>query len=266
MAFDPSNPNLAIWLAAEPTDPAHTKGFKRGGGFSGTSLNATYVMKRLTDMFGPVGEGWGYRIVSMREVTGAPIFATVGGEPSPGDVIGHEMVQVCEIEFWWRRPDGKGGYAPSVASFSQVGQTMMVEWSRKYKSFSTDEEAWKKSLTDAITKAASHLGVGADIHLGLFDDNKYLARRREEAEAEQAALDHGPALKEADEVIELLATVNAEAFAELEQRARTLVDPVKAADPAKLKAMVDAIKAAMKRLGVQPPAKAKASAPADEAA
>jgi hypothetical protein len=39
----------------------------------------------------------------------------------------------------------------------------------------TDEEAPKKSLTDALTKALSMWGFSADVFLGLYDDNKYVA-------------------------------------------------------------------------------------------
>ena len=37
-----------------------------------------------------------------------------------------------------------------------------------------DDEAPKKAMTDALTKAFSHLGLNADIFLGKFDDNKYV--------------------------------------------------------------------------------------------
>ena len=37
-----------------------------------------------------------------------------------------------------------------------------------------DDEAPKKAMTDAMTKAFSHLGVSADVFLGLFDNNKYV--------------------------------------------------------------------------------------------
>jgi hypothetical protein len=260
-ALTEGNPNLDIWLAEEPTDPKHTKGFKKGGGFSGTALNATYVIKRLTALFGPVGEGWGYRVVSAREVTGAPIWP----EGDPGNVIGHEIVQVTEIEFWWRRPiQGQPLHSAPVCSFSQVGQTMLVEYSRKYKTFSTDEEAWKKSLTDAITKAASHIGIGADIHMGLFDDNKYVAARREEVEDEATSEALAQAVRAAASVIEGLASAEDEAgFRKHEATARGLVDALKA-DPAELKKLTDAVKAAMKRLGLAAP-KPKAQQPAEPA-
>jgi hypothetical protein len=38
-----------------------------------------------------------------------------------------------------------------------------------------DDEAYKKAYTDALGNAWKFIGVAADIHMGLFDDNKYVA-------------------------------------------------------------------------------------------
>ena len=37
-----------------------------------------------------------------------------------------------------------------------------------------DEDAYKKCVTDGITKCLSYLGFNADVFLGKFDDNKYV--------------------------------------------------------------------------------------------
>ena len=39
-----------------------------------------------------------------------------------------------------------------------------------------DDEAPKKAMTDAMTKALSHLGVSADVFLGMFDNSKYVEK------------------------------------------------------------------------------------------
>ncbi len=46
----------------------------------------------------------------------------------------------------------------------------------------TDDEAFKKAFTDAVTNALKLIGVGADVHMGLFDDSKYVASLRETRE------------------------------------------------------------------------------------
>ena len=45
---------------------------------------------------------------------------------------------------------------------------------------SLDDEAPKKAMTDALTKAMSHLGMSADIFLGKFDGNKYVQTKTQE--------------------------------------------------------------------------------------
>ena len=46
-----------------------------------------------------------------------------------------------------------------------------------------DDEAPKKAMTDALTKAFSHLGVSADVFLGLHDSSKYVNDLKKEIEA-----------------------------------------------------------------------------------
>lgn len=197
MAYDTSNPNLTLWLRMEPTDPAITKSFKRGGGFSGTAINATHVMKRLTEAFGPVGHGWGYAVLADDVVQGGPIYT----EGNPRVLLGHESVQRTRIQFWYLL-DGKRG------EFHQMGQTTYVGWRKPNQTrggyFETDEEAWKKSLTDAITKAASHIGIGSDIHMGMFDDNKYVNDRQAQEIETKAANDRNSEETELARAIETL--------------------------------------------------------------
>ena len=50
-----------------------------------------------------------------------------------------------------------------------------------------DDEAPKKALTDAMTKAFSHLGVSADVFLGMFDNSKYVAAMKEKFNGTTAA-------------------------------------------------------------------------------
>lgn len=143
--------NLKLWNAVQATDPKYTKGFSRSGGFKGTAINATYQIRRATEQWGPIGGKWGCSIVSSDFIPGAD-----------GDVV-----HVALIDFW--HPDGK---------FQTFGQTTFVGKNKNGKF--TDEEAPKKSLTDAITKALSMLGFSADVHLGLFDDNKYVNDMKEQ--------------------------------------------------------------------------------------
>ena len=167
-----ANANLDLWNSVQETDPKYTKSFSRSGGFKGTAINHTYQQKRATETFGPKGIGWGSTVLDEKYVDGAPLL-------HEKQVIGHERVHVLRIELWYKFGDKRG----SVQAF---GQTTFVG-SNKH-GFYTDEEAPKKSLTDAESKALASLGFSADVHLGLFDDNKYVSDLKAKSdEAEKAA-------------------------------------------------------------------------------
>ena len=54
--------NLKLWNELKPVNKEHTKNYKRAGGFSGTMIDAQWRLRRMTELFGPVGQGWGYDI------------------------------------------------------------------------------------------------------------------------------------------------------------------------------------------------------------
>lgn len=156
--------NLQIWNRFTDIDPKFTKPIT-GKPYKGTSPNPHYVIKCLTEMFGPVGQGFGWEVVAE------------GFQP-----MGDELLHWCRIRFW--HGDGKG--------FDAYGQTKAVMKTRN--GIMTDEDAPKKSLTDAITKAAAQIGVASNIFLGRWDDNKYVAEvnskfREDEKGDDPAAFD-----------------------------------------------------------------------------
>lgn len=236
--MDASNPNLALFLREMPTTTewqgeATTKPFKKTGGFSGTSLDAMYVVARLTAAFGPVGIGWGYEVKSERDLV-LP--------PSPdGKVRGTHF---AVVRFWYKH-DGQTG------SFEEIGGTPITGYG--------DDDAGKKSVTDAITKAASRIGIGADIHLGLWDDNKYVTKREEETRHAQrmtAAKAKGALRADARKVRELLdGAVDPETYTEGRRQAIELRPKLEAQD---LGDEIDALGKALEdaRARCAPPARA----------
>jgi hypothetical protein len=175
--------NLRIWDALGRTDPKHTKQFSRAGGFKGTAVKPIWITKRLTEQFGPAGIGWGVN---------EPSFQVV---PCEGEVLVY-----CTVSAWhgdrsnvlW----GVGG--DKVQAKRQSGAFC-------------DDEAFKKAFTDAIGNAFKSIGVGADIHMGQFEDAKYVAEvGREFAANEQPANDK--ALPRPDQTVAL------PAVSELDQR------------------------------------------------
>jgi hypothetical protein len=164
MATLPSDSNMAIWSQVEMTDPSKTKPFNRQGGFRGTATNATFLAMRATELFGPWGTGWGWTVLDERYVEGHAF-----------DERNRAVVHVLKIRFWYVHNGQRG-------ESEHYGQTMFV--GKTSSGLFTDEEAPKKSLTDAMSKALSMLGFAADIHMGLFDDNKYVNDAREKFAAE----------------------------------------------------------------------------------
>lgn len=138
--------NTALWDKLGKTDPSHTKQFKRAGGFSGTAIKPMWSYRRMTEEFGPCGVGWGIF---------APSFQVVPA--------GEEILVYCTVAVWHgnREQTAFGVGGDKVVGKNKFGLT-------------TDDEAFKKAFTDAVTNALKMIGVGADVHMGMFDDNKYV--------------------------------------------------------------------------------------------
>ena len=160
--------NLEIWNQVEQTDHSATKKAKVNG-MDITSINGTSVVKKATEIFGPVGIGWGYKIVEEHFKPGAPIVVA--------DKVFHELMHTIKIQVWYKQNDEKHtvthyGHTPYVRS-TQHG-------------LKTDFDAPKKSLTDALKKALSMLGFNADVFLGMWDDQNYVQAAQLKETIEQA--------------------------------------------------------------------------------
>lgn len=147
--------NTKLWDLLGRTDPKHTQQFSRSGGFKGTAIKPMFSYRRMTEEFGPCGKGWG---------VGEPSFQIVPGPEG-------EMLVFCTASIWYRHEEAECRVY-GVGGDKAVGKN-------KY-GLQTDDEAFKKAFTDAVTNALKLIGVGADVHMGLFDDNKYVNTMREE--------------------------------------------------------------------------------------
>lgn len=161
-----SNTNKSLWQRAFTTDPRAVKPIT-GKQYKGNSPKPYWIVERLTDEFGPCGIGWGFNILGER-------FERFGE---------HESLHVAIVRLWYVM-DGKRG------EFEQVGQTRASYMSAAGK-FIVDEDAPKKSVTDALVKCASYLGFAGDIFSGMWDDSKYVeqaGREWRERDAEAAKM------------------------------------------------------------------------------
>ncbi|WP_016744364.1 hypothetical protein [Rhizorhabdus wittichii] len=141
--------NLRIWNAVCKTNPAHTKHVNQRGGF--TAVSANYQILAATEQFGPIGIGWGY-------TTGDPVII--------------DTLITIPVTLWHGSRDNTFGPMWGCE-----------EW--KDGKGRVDSDAPKKATTDGLTKLLSQLGFNADVFLGRFDDQKYVAQmQREFAEKE----------------------------------------------------------------------------------
>jgi hypothetical protein len=144
--------NMKLWEDHFKTDPSKTKKIEKGKRTL-TAIDAYYRIKQATEEWGPMGSTWGFKDTEITiEHQDSYIFA------------------IFSAIFFF-----PGGSFPSVNSIQ-----LNPMWS---KGEHFDDEFAKKIYTDALTKSLSYLGFGADVFMGLFDDNRYVdERRKEEAE------------------------------------------------------------------------------------
>lgn len=155
--------NTKLWDMLGKTDPKATKSFTRGGGFKGTAIKPMWAFHRLTEEFGPCGTGWG---------VGEPSFQVVPGE-------NREVLVYCTVSGWYSW-EGERRIVYGVGGDKVVSYIKANEQYNRPERWESDDEAFKKAFTDALTNAFKFVGVGADVHMGLFDDSKYVSAMREE--------------------------------------------------------------------------------------
>lgn len=147
--------NTALWDSVFQTDPAHTKNFTRAGGFSGTAIKPLYLIHKATELWGSMGDKWKV-IESERVIHGNAVYIKA-------KLIYPVLGGFAEVEHWGGDVLTKGEKAIP------------------------NDEAFKMALTDATGKCLSVLGFSADVHMGMFDGNKYVAPEKPDPKKETAA-------------------------------------------------------------------------------
>ena len=121
--------------------PAKAQKEITGGRLSGmTDINPMWRIKTLTEQFGICGEGWKYEITNQRLEPG-------------GD---NQIAAFVDINLYYKQGDGWSEPIPGS------GGSMFV--AKESKGLYTDDECFKKALTDALGVACKALGVGADVY------------------------------------------------------------------------------------------------------
>lgn len=163
--------NLSVWDSFPKTDERYTKKSNVDGHVS-TSIAATYMVKLATEAFGPIGIGWGYDVVEERFDNTSPL--TVDGQilMDNGSIVWGQT-HTMRINLW--HSGSKENY------ITQYGHTK-YRYMTKNGYMMTDTEVAKKTLTDAMKKCLSLLGICSDVFMGEFDDAEY----REQAKLENS--------------------------------------------------------------------------------
>ena len=147
-----------LWDSVKVTNPSAVKKIT-GKSYQGNSPKPYWLIERATDTFGPIGIGWGVTVKSER-------FERM----SDTDVLHVAVVSI------WYVLDGKRS-----ETFDQMGGTKAAYMTSKG-SLMVDEDAGKKSVTDAMVKCLSMIGFCADIFSGMWDDSKYVEWAAEQYE------------------------------------------------------------------------------------
>lgn len=148
--------NKALWDSVCMTNPEAVKPIT-GKTYKGNSPKPYWLIERATEVFGPVGIGWGCTVKSER-------FERLGE---------HDVLHVAVVSVWYVHNGVRS------ETFDQMGGTKaayMTAGSEKAPpKLIVDEDAGKKSVTDGMVKCLSMIGFAGDIFSGRWDDSKYVA-------------------------------------------------------------------------------------------
>lgn len=145
--------NLAIWEASRAVPNEAKKAIPAGRLKGMTDINPMWRIKKLTELFGPAGIGWYYEIERTWLDQGEDQAVTC-----------NVLIKLYTVD----QTTGKVSFP-----IQGLGGAMFV--SKEKNGYYTDDEAYKKALTDAISVACKALGIGADVYWDK-DPTKYQQR------------------------------------------------------------------------------------------
>ena len=135
------NPNMRIYDAVRAVPPEAIKPITAGRLKGKSDINPMWRIKKLTEQFGPCGEGW---------YTEGVRYWTVIQEKSL------EMAVFCELQLHTK---GENGWSAPIYGIG--GNTVIAA---EKNGLYLDDEAYKKAYTDALSVACKALGIGADVY------------------------------------------------------------------------------------------------------
>ena len=117
-----------------------------------TDINPQWRIEAMTNTYGLCGVGWKYEIEKQWSVTGA----------------NNEIMVFTNVSLYIKDGDNWSDPIPGT------GGNTLIEKERN--GMHNNDDAFKMSLTDALSVAMKALGVGAEVYRGNFDGCKYLGK------------------------------------------------------------------------------------------
>ena len=151
--------NMELYKQFEKTADEAKKTIQAGRLKGFTDINPMWRIKRLTEVFGPVGLGWKYVITDKQIVSGA----------------NGEMSAFVDILLYYKHSNEWSEGIPGTGGSSYVA--------KESKGLYVSDECFKMALTDAIGTACKALGMSADVYFEK-DRSKYNTSEQEEAKME----------------------------------------------------------------------------------
>lgn len=140
--------NLNLYNAVRKAPATALKAIQAGRLKGKTDVNPMWRIKTLTEQFGPCGFGWATEILNRWVDEGS------NGERTTNI----EIALRVKMDGEWSEP------------IIGIGGAMLVSAERN--GMFTDDDAWKKAYTDAISVACKALGFAADVYWDK-DETKY---------------------------------------------------------------------------------------------
>ena len=157
------------------TTPKEAQRPFNNGRFSGTDINPMWRIQKLTEIFGPAGQGWW----TQNEEFSLVPFEKTG-----------EIAVFCTVELVYVDPETKQESKP----IKGVGGNMFV--TQRKTGLQLNDEAYKSAYTDALSIACKALGFSHDIYFAndrtkytenMYDEPVKQAPKQEKPQEESAA-------------------------------------------------------------------------------
>ncbi len=158
--------NLRFYLQGCEVPADALKEIKAGRLRGMSDVNPMWRMKRMTEIFGPVGFGWKYTVDKLWT-----------------ESYGEEVKCFCNVSLFVRDPETRewSDAIPGLGGSAIVS----VESKGSY----VNDEGYKMALTDALSIAMKPLGIGGNIWYGPkakgHNESKYEAATRETQDGQQ---------------------------------------------------------------------------------